>query len=60
MTEQRVKCTSCNWGNMPHEGRDEIRKCKIDLKQSDFVGQNGSAQIIRPCPKCSKRKLVKA
>ena len=62
MTQQRVRCTTCNCGALIHAVTGETMHVAIELKPSDMVGQNGNTQILRPCPneKCKANTLVKA
>lgn len=62
MTEQRILCTSCNFGGNIHEVTGETMHVAIELKGTDMVGQNGSTEILRPCPneKCNAKSLIKA
>lgn len=56
----QINCLSCGYGTKTYEGTNEIRRISIELKEADIIGQNGSTQILKPCPKCNEKKLVKA
>ena len=56
----QIKCLSCGYGKRTYEGTNKVRRISIELKESDIIGKNGSSQILKRCPKCNEKKLVKA
>jgi hypothetical protein len=56
----QINCISCGYGAKTYEGTNEIRRILIELNWFELLPLNGITQILRPCPKCSEKKLIKA
>jgi hypothetical protein len=58
--DTQIECTNCLYGTTPYEGTDEVRKVLIELNWFELLPLNGTTEVLRPCPKCKAKKLIKA
>lgn len=58
--DTQIKCTSCNYGAKTYSGTDEVRKVSIELNWFELLPLNGTTEVLRPCPKCESKTLIRA